>query len=73
MSRDPKALEALTHLVIFRRELVEALLDDVVTIEVFDKCHHMKAECKDDRMDLILVSSKTDEGRLELSNLAPSG
>lgn len=52
------------ELVIFWSELVEALLNDMVTIEVLDQSHHMKAKRENDRIDLSIIA---------VISLSPSG
>jgi len=47
----------LNYLVVFRCKLVEALLDDVVTVEVLDEHNDVQAECNDDEVNLSIVSS----------------
>lgn len=44
------------YLVVIRSKLVEALLDDVVPVEVLDQRHDVQAEGNDNRMDLGVVS-----------------
>ena len=41
-----------TYLVILRRELVEALLDDVVPVEILDEHNDVQAQRQDDGVDL---------------------
>ena len=41
-----------TDLVILRRELVQALLNDMVAIQVLDQDHDVQAKRDDDRMNL---------------------
>lgn len=45
-----------TYLVILRRELVQTLLNDMVTIEVLDEHDNMQAQSDDNRMNLSIVS-----------------
>lgn len=40
------------ELVIFRCKLVETFLNNVVPVEILDEHYNMKAECKNDRMNL---------------------
>ena len=44
------------YLIILRRQLVEAFLDDVVTIQILDENNNMKAECNNDGVDLSIIS-----------------
>lgn len=44
------------YLVVLRSQLVEALLDHMVAIEILDEHNNVKAERDDDRMDLGVVS-----------------
>jgi len=69
------------HLVIFRCELIETFLDDVVSVEIFDEHYNMKAERKNNGMNLSVVSmislrstvSLEDENPLKATCLASSG
>jgi hypothetical protein len=45
------------YLVVLWCKLVQAFLNDVVTVEVLDKHNDMHAEGNDDRMDLAMVSA----------------
>ena len=45
-----------THLIILRRQFIQALLNNVVTVEVLDENNHMKTERDDDRVNLSIVS-----------------
>ena len=40
------------YLVILRRELVQALLNDMIAIQVLDQDHDVQAQRDDDRMNL---------------------
>lgn len=51
----------MTHLVILRSELVQTLLNDMVTVQVFDKSNHMETEGEDDGMNLICGVSMAKE------------
>jgi hypothetical protein len=46
-----------TCLVVLECQLVQAFLDDMVSVEVLDENHHMEAECDNDRVDLHIVTS----------------
>jgi hypothetical protein len=46
-----------TCLVVLGCQLVQAFLDDMVSVEVLDENHHMEAERDDDRVDLRIVTS----------------
>lgn len=48
-------LHNLTYLIVLRHQLIETLLDHMITIEVLDEHHNMKAERNNDRMDLNIV------------------
>ena len=41
-----------TNLTILRRELVQALVDDMVAIQILDQDHDVQAKRDDDRMNL---------------------
>ena len=45
-----------TNLVILRRELVQALLNDMVAIQILDQNNDVQAERDDDRMNLRMRS-----------------
>ena len=44
-----------TYLVIFGSKLVQALLNDMIAIQILDKHYNMKAQSKNDRMYLSIV------------------
>jgi hypothetical protein len=44
------------YLIILRSELIQTFLDDVVTVQILDQDYDVKAERKNDRMDLSIVS-----------------
>ena len=46
-----------TYLIILRRQLVEALLNDMVAVEVLDQNDDVKAKSDNDRMNLSIVSN----------------
>ena len=46
----------LAYLIVLRCKLVQALLDDVVSVEVFNEHHYMQAERNNDGVDLRVVS-----------------
>lgn len=48
----------LSHLVVLGHELVKALLDDVVPVQVLDESDHMQAERDDDGVNLGLLQLK---------------
>jgi hypothetical protein len=48
--------ERWSDLIIFRSKLVEAFLNHMVAVQVFDKHYNMKAECDNNGMDLSIVS-----------------
>lgn len=52
-----ESIRAMCHLylVVFRGELVETFLNDMIPVEVFDKHNNMKAERNDDGMNLNIV------------------
>jgi hypothetical protein len=45
-----------TYLIVVGSQFVQALLDDVVTVQVLDQCHNVQAECNDNSMNLSIVS-----------------
>lgn len=45
-------------MIVLRRKLVQALLDDVVTVEVLDEHYDVQAESNNDRMDLSHIESQ---------------
>ncbi len=46
----------MTDLVVFRRQFIQALLDDVIAVQVLNEHNNMEAERDDDRMNLAMVS-----------------
>ena len=46
----------MTDLVVFRGQFIQALLDNMITIQVFDEHNNVQAERDDDRMNLAMVS-----------------
>ncbi len=44
-----------THLIVFRGELIQTFLDDVVAVQIFDEHHNVQAEGNDDRVDLVAI------------------
>jgi hypothetical protein len=48
--------ENMAYLVIFWGQLVEALLDNVIAVQVLDEHNNVKAECDNDGMYLSIVS-----------------
>ena len=46
----------MTDLVVFRRQFIQALLDDVITVQVLNEHNNVEAERDDDRMNLAMVS-----------------
>jgi hypothetical protein len=69
------------HLVIFRCKLVETFLNNVISVEILDEHYNMKAECKNNRMNLSVVSmislrstvSLEDKNPLKATCLASGG
>ena len=45
-----------TYLVVVGCQLVQALLDDVVAVQVLDQCHNVQTERNDNSMNLSIVS-----------------
>ena len=48
--------ERVTNLIVFGGQFVQALLNDMITIQVFDKHHNMQAERDNNRVNLAMVS-----------------
>ena len=46
----------MTHLVILRSQLVQAFLDDVISVEVLDEHDDVQTKRDDNRVDLSIVS-----------------
>lgn len=46
----------MTDLVVFRRQFIQALLDDVIAVQVLNEHDNVEAERNDDRMNLAMVS-----------------
>ena len=46
----------MTDLVVFRRQFIQALLDDVIAVQVLNEHNNVEAERDDDRMNLAMVS-----------------
>jgi hypothetical protein len=46
----------VTDLVVFWRQFVQALLDDVIAVQVLNEHNNVEAERNDDRMNLAMVS-----------------
>jgi hypothetical protein len=46
----------VTDLVIFRRQFIQTLLDDVITVQVLNEHNNVQAERDNDRMNLAMVS-----------------
>ena len=46
----------MTDLVVFRRQFIQALLDDVIAVQVLNEHNNVEAESDDDRMNLAMVS-----------------
>jgi hypothetical protein len=48
--------QRVTDLVIFWRQFIQALLDDMITIQILDEHNDMQAKRDNDRMNLAMVS-----------------
>jgi hypothetical protein len=59
------------HLVIFRCELVETFLNNVIPVEILDEHYNMKAECKNNRMNLSVVSMISLRSTVSLEDKNP--
>jgi len=46
----------VTDLVVFRRQFIQTLLDDVITVQVLNEYNNVEAERDNDRMNLAMVS-----------------
>ena len=46
----------MTDLVVFRRQFIQTLLDDVITVQVLNEYNNVEAERDNDRMNLAMVS-----------------
>jgi len=46
----------MIDLIIFRRQFIQALLDDMITVQVLDEYNNVQAERDNDRMYLAMVS-----------------
>jgi hypothetical protein len=46
----------VTDLVVFWRQFIQALLDDVIAVQVLNEHNNVEAERDDDRMNLAMVS-----------------
>ena len=46
----------MPHLVVLGGELVQALLDDMVAVQILDQHHHVQAQRKDDGVNLAIAS-----------------
>ena len=48
-------MRIFTYLIVFRGQLVETLLDDVIPVEILDKHYDMEAQSKYDGVNLSIV------------------
>jgi hypothetical protein len=48
-------MDVITYLVVFGSELVQAFLNDVISVQVLDEYNNVKAERNNDCMDLSIV------------------
>jgi hypothetical protein len=46
----------VTDLVVFGRQFIQTLLDDVIAVQVLNEHNNVEAERDDDRMNLAMVS-----------------
>lgn len=46
----------MTDLVVFGRQFIQTLLDDVIAVQVLNENNNVEAERDDDRMNLAMVS-----------------
>ena len=51
-----QSLKKITYLVVLGSQLVQAFLNNVISVQVLDEHNNVEAECNNDGMDLSIVS-----------------